>query len=268
MRRAKYSPGPRSPGLESTTVGTRTTGSTSADVGLHRHPEERERRPGAQAAPHVCEEPRAELRVVALLGRPLAQTSVEELGSTPALPDLTKPRTPLLVAQGPRIVVASRSLRRRVEQDQARDAFGMRRRKERRQARALLRSPQDRTLGAEIVHHRAQVVHARFERRNLAHPVGQSRAPFIDHDHARELRQTLDEANEERLFPDRQDVACEAANEHEICRSVAHDLVRDRHIATARVEDVGCVHDVNAIRRRRNERRASSRGSGAPGLRR
>jgi hypothetical protein len=137
--------------------------------------------------------------------------------------------------------------RRGVEEDETRGALRRRGREERREPRAFLRRPEDGRLGADVVEDRAQVVHARLERRHLAHAVGEAGAALVDQREAREGRELAGEADEQRLLPHREQVAGEAAHEDEVDRPVADRLVGDRDVAAAGIADVRGL-----VRRRRH----------------
>ena len=65
---------------------------------------------------------------------------------------------------------------------------------------------------------------------------------LVEEDHARKLREALDVIHEERLVPPGEQVGERAADEDEVDRPLADDLVGDRNIAAARVLDVRDLH--------------------------
>jgi hypothetical protein len=83
-------------------------------------------------------------------------------------------------------------------------ALRIRRRKEERQSRAVLRAPEHGSFRPYGIHHEAQVVHARLERGWLAETVRETCPAFVEHDDPRYRRKDLELADERRLFPRRQ----------------------------------------------------------------
>src|SRR5438552_11574826 len=84
----------------------------------------------------------------------------------------------------------------------------------------------------------------RLERRQVAEAIGQAGAPLVHDDHACERREPFDQSAELGMRPS----GCEAEekwDEREVDRTVAHDLVRDRDIATLGVLDVTQLHEAS-----------------------
>ena len=99
-------------------------------------------------------------------------------------------------------------------------------------------------LRAGGVHHRADVVHPLFVRRQLrvGHAIGEARAALVENDQTREGGQPLEEARPRRLLPRQLDVRHPAGDEDQIQRPFADDLVGDVDVAALRVSRLGC-HD-------------------------
>ena len=117
MWRAKYSPGPRSPGLDSTTVGTRTTGRTSATSDSMVIRKNASADPGLRLRRMCARNHARNAGSSSWSGdhsaRRASRNSVRPQPSRTS----AQPCAPLVLAQRPRVVVAAQSLRRRVEQD-------------------------------------------------------------------------------------------------------------------------------------------------------
>jgi hypothetical protein len=124
--------------------------------------------------------------------------------------------------------------------------FRIGRSEQRREPGPLLRRPDHGLLRADLVQDRAQVVHPGLEGRDFPDPVGQPRPALVEQHHASERCQALDEANEERLFPDGEEIAGEAAREHDVDGAPLHDLVCDRDVALlAYRTSGGCTPEVS-----------------------
>ena len=83
-------------------------------------------------------------------------------------------------------------------------ALRIRRRKQERQARAVLRAPKNRSFRPDSIHYEAQVVHPRLERRWLTEAVRETCPAFVEHEDTCYRRKALELADEGRLFPRRQ----------------------------------------------------------------
>ena len=145
------------------------------------------------------------------------------------------------IGRRPRVVGRRRPAHPGIEQRQRRRALRIRGSEQDRGARAFVARPQDGAFGADRIHDRADVIHPRLQRGRFADAVGQSGAPLVQHQHARELGHVDHVAVEERLVPRREDIADHAAEPHDIDRPVADDLVGDRDVAAPGVLHVGNV---------------------------
>ena len=83
------------------------------------------------------------------------------------------------------------------------------------------------------VHHRAHIVHARFETGQVVRvdTVGKTRAALVEQDQPRERRKPLQEPAVAFVFPVQVEIGNEARHEDEIERSLAYHLVGDPHVA-------------------------------------
>ena len=77
---------------------------------------------------------------------------------------------------------------------------------------------------------------------DLPHRIGEARAALLDHRDPGKRGQIVEEPLEERLLPDGEEVAGEAAREDDVGSAAAEGLVRDRDVAAPRVVDVGDLH--------------------------
>ena len=213
-----------------------------ADVAFHRHAVERDRLRGARAAPLVPDEPLEPVLVLST-GRAQPVRTFDEVSAVaPAVSDLAQLAAPLLVVRRPRIVRRPEAARRRVVEDEGARPLRIRGREQERDPRAFLRRPEHRALGIDGVHDGADVVHPRLERRHLANRVREAAPALVEQEDAGVPGEILDVVDEQRHVPAGQQVGERAADEHEVDRSVPHDLVGDRHVAAPGVADVRHVH--------------------------
>jgi hypothetical protein len=238
-------------------------GEDVANVQLHRGPERREGRTRAQAAAHVPHEPVPEGNIVGDLRSPLAREALQVGPLTPAGPDLGKLLAPLLRGRGPRVVRGPGPPDPRINKSKAQAPIRVRCREEHAQAGARAAAPQHGALGAGRIHDSSDIVHGRVERLHLANTVGQACPALVEHQHAPECGQTFDMADEHRLFPGREKVACDPAHEDDIRRPIADYLVCDRDVAASRIGHVGRLHAGSVLHRGRSCRLATPTANAA-----
>src|SRR5438046_2106742 len=77
---------------------------------------------------------------------------------------------------------------------------------------------------------------------HLPHTIREPGASLVEHQHASRFGETLDVAYEQRLLPGGEQVAGRAADEDEVGRALADNLVGDRDVAAACVADFGRPH--------------------------
>ena len=157
---------------------------------------------------------------------------------------------PFLLGRGPRVVRRTHSLQPRVEEDEAGTASGIGRREEHADARA--RAPVQSTARSDPdrVHDRPHVVHRRLQRLHLSNPIREARAALVEHEHAAAVGESLDVSHEEGLVPCRDQIAGDAAYEHNIRGAGADDLIRDRDVAASCVAHVWEWHSGSLSDRR------------------
>src|SRR6185312_5787687 len=122
-------------------------------------------------------------------------------------------------------------------EQQGLSAFGIRRREEHRQWAAFGHADQSGALGADLVHDRANVVHALLERadRNV---VGEAHSALVEHDQARERGKAVVEAPDAGLVAKHLQVREGAVDEDDVERALANGVIGDVDIATSRVADL------------------------------
>ena len=101
--------------------------------------------------------------------------------------------------------------------------------------------PHGRTIRADGVEDRANVVHARLKRTEVTRPIREPDAAFIEQNQPRKRRQLTKETCRKRVLPEPNQIA-ELRHKDEIDRAVAEHLIRDRNIATPRVRDRRDLH--------------------------
>ena len=148
----------------------------------------------------------------------LAELALEELGGAPRRPDLPEPGAPLVIGPVPRIVVGSPALDSRLVEDQRVGPLRVGGGEEDRDANALVGREERRAFDAGVVHDGADVVHPGLERRHVPQSVGQAHAALVEHRDARERREPLRVADEQRLVPDRGEVRQAAAHHDQVGR--------------------------------------------------
>ena len=176
------------------------------------------------------------------LGRPLVCQALEEASLPPAGAHFGEAFPPLLLGRGPWVVGRTHTLQPRVEEDEASTTVRVGRCKEHADARARRTCPQNGAVRADRVHDRADVIHGGLRRLHFSHPIRETRAPLVEHEYAAAVGEPLDVSHEERLVPRRDQIACNAAHEHDIRRTRAYDLIRDRDVAATCVAHVWESH--------------------------
>jgi hypothetical protein len=95
------------------------------------------------------------------------------------------------------------------------------------------------------VHHRGEVVHLRFERRELTRrePIGQSGCAMVDHDDPSEPGQSIEDVRHAGQLPVEEQVRDEPGDVDEIAGALPEDLERDvRPIGHPRVANLWDLH--------------------------
>jgi hypothetical protein len=135
----------------------------------------------------------------------------------------------VLVRHGPRIVRRVVPARAGAEQDQRDRALGVGRGEQHGHRTAFRHAENDRTLGADGVHHSAGIVHPDLERREpiLGDPVGEPDASLVEQHDAGERGEAFVEPREPGLGPHLLDVRDPSEHEQDVDRAVADDLIGD-----------------------------------------
>lgn len=213
-----------------------------ADVEFHRGAECGQSSTGAEAAPHMPDEPVTEVLVLRDLGRPLAGEFLKVAALSPSASHRGQPFAPLLLRWRPRIVGVADPFDRWIEEDDTGAAVGIGGSEKHADSRAISPGPKDSRLGVDGVHHRSNVVHHDLGRVDLTHTVRQTCAPLIEHDHSTESCKPLNMANEQRLIPRGQHIPGDTPNENEVRPTIAYHLIRDRHVTASGVVNLA-PHD-------------------------
>ena len=213
-----------------------------AYVPLHFHAKKRSSCSRTGAAPHVADVPVLKCRIVRHRRADRAQPLHEKRPLTPSSRRLAKLPTPVALGLRPRIVLRPHAAGSRVIERQPRRPLRIRGCEQDRQPAPFLRRPQGSFLDVEVVEHGADVVHPRFEIRHFAHAIRETRAALVEHDDARERGEAFDLPDPQRLLPGGQELGQRAADEDEIERPRAEDLVRDRGASAPGIANVGHVH--------------------------
>ena len=133
---------------------------------------------------------------------------------------------------------------------------------------------QHRPSAAGRVHHRTDIVHPLFQRRQSIHrhTVGQTGATLVEVDHPAERAQSLHRVGDTRVLPQQLNVGHPTVHEHQVTRPGAEDLIRDAATVAVRIPDVphlratsipGGAADVYAPAVRTRHRIGSPRRGGA-----
>ena len=126
-----------------------------------------------------------------------------------------------------------------MEEHERSRALGIGRRVEDGHGAAIVSAEHDRFARAGVVEHRAQVLHARLESRELAVTVGDARSALVEENQPEASRELLVEVAPVRRLPGVDEVGAEVRHEDEVGLAVADDLISDRRTATPRVVDLG-----------------------------
>ena len=96
------------------------------------------------------------------------------------------------------------------------------------------RAQERRPVRSDRLHHGSHVVHPLLERRQavLGHPIRQARATLVEHDQPTERRQPPIERRERRRFPRHLEMRDVAADDDQVGRTIAQNLVGDVSIST------------------------------------
>lgn len=118
-------------------------------------------------------------------------------------------------------------------QDERARAAGISGREQNRHGSAFRGAKQGGALAADRIHHRAQVIHARFQRREMVciDAITQAGPALVEHDQARERGEPGHQMAEAGIFPVRIEIGNESGNENQIERSVADDLIGNADVA-------------------------------------
>ena len=206
------------------------------DVDLHVHPRVRGGAAGAGAPAQEGGE-----RTVALLVGARCESSCD---SRRLLRRAPAPRHPLdvfavvVLARSVRVVGGPEHPRVRADRDQRPHPLRIRGGEQDAHRAALGQAEQSRALRPDRVHHRADVVHARLQRRR-AHGVGHPLSSLVEADEAAERRELRQEVGVVGNRPRELDVRGERRDVDDVERAVAGDLIRDRDVAAARVASLG-----------------------------
>jgi hypothetical protein len=93
-----------------------------------------------------------------------------------------------------------------------------------------------------VVHHRADVIHARLEIGNTGDTVGHARPALIEADQPASRREALEQRRLRRHAPRELDVRDERRDVDDVIGALAHDLVGDRDVAALCVPHFGLLH--------------------------
>jgi phage terminase large subunit-like protein len=139
------------------------------------------------------------------------------------------------------VVGAPDPLRGAAERRERDRAFRISRGEEHAHVAALRRAEDRGALGADAVHHGADVVHPLFQRRQLVgrDGIGHPGAALVEQDQARERGETLEAGGEVGQFPGELDVRDPAGHVDQVYWAVADDLVGDVDVPGLRVARVG-----------------------------
>ena len=152
-------------------------------------------------------------------------------------------------------------------QHQCRDPLGMGRGEHDAHRSTFRGAEQRRALRSGRVHHRPDVIASFLQRRHADIPVGQARAPLVEHDHPRMLGDTAQQRGHAGGVPVQVHVGDSPRREHHVKRALAKYLVGDRDIATTRVASFRRVHatSLDLPRRKAQQPGNTARWSRTPG---
>ena len=183
------------------------------------------RRRGTGAHPQKSGEPLPHRGVLRNGRRSYIQTD----GFSPMRQHVVDRLSHLLVGRREGVIVPECPARKAADHDQRHGALGIGRGEQRAHRAAFGISEQRGAFGADLVQHRAHVIHALLERGRIRHPVGQAGAAFVEHDQAGKRCELVQEAGDARLLPEHFDVGQESGNQHQIDGPLADHLIGDRH---------------------------------------
>ena len=157
--------------------------------------------------------------------------------STPLLAHHFEKLFALFCCRSPRILRVANSFRVRADHHERQSFLGIGRSEETAHWTTFGNAAQRCAFGTDRIHHRAHVVHALFECRQLIDrdAIGKACAAFVKKNQTRKRGESQQEAREARLAPEVFEVRNPAHHKDEIERRVADHLVRDVHVAAARV---------------------------------
>jgi hypothetical protein len=222
------------------------------DVDLLVHPVQRLERARARAVPEHLEEI-LRLVVAELSERPnrfaslFARTENAQVARDFLLVLLLRP--------APRIVGRPHPPRKGAPDDERRSPLGIRGREEDRHRGPFRKAVEGSPPRADGVHHRANVVHARLERRRSADRIGHARASLVEPDQPAERAQSLEKRGKGQHLPVELEVRHVPGYEHEVERALAADLIGDVHVAALRVADFRHFHAESVAGRRGGDKR-------------
>ena len=186
--------------------------------------------PRAQRVPRQPAVAADELPVAGLGREQPVRDPLDEVRRAPLRLDGGQPLVPLAVAPPERVVRCPATAHLGRPGHQRRDPFRVSRREQQRLCDRVLLHVQHRPLGAGGVHHRADVVHPRVQRRDRVgvDAVGQPGAAPVEQQQPRAGAQAAQQARGRRPLPDQLHVRHEAGQDrHHVDRSVADHLVGD-----------------------------------------
>ena len=96
------------------------------------------------------------------------------------------------------------------------------------------------------VHHRGEILHLRLERSELTRrePIGESGSAVVDHDHASEPGQSIEDVCHAGQLPVEEHVRDEPGDIDEVAGALSEDLERDvRSIRRLRVANLRDLHE-------------------------
>ena len=135
------------------------------------------------------------------------------------------------------IVVGPREPREAVDKDERGHPVRMRRGGHERHLNSVAVGDQSRLLRACGIHHGADIVHPLFRRdRVLDHTVGETDTAHVEPEHAGVTVQRRDELLDERLLPDRLEVARPVEHEHDVAGTLADRLVGEVDVTAFRIQ--------------------------------
>ena len=179
------------------------------------------------------------------LGIERAEPVAHHLLGAPQPVDLVDPLLVLLAGDAPGIVRSPRLASAGAMDDQRDRAGGVRSREQARERAGFGGAVDDRPLGADLVHHRAGIVHARLHVRRPVHRhrIRHAAATAVEDDQPRERGEPAQEPLVSRLLPDDLDMGVPRLQVDEIDRAVAqHFVCQPRAVLCPRVPRFRKIH--------------------------